>query len=144
MHIPPKILAFVGLQRHSTKNTKTNIPRKGIVRSRSLPRLVRLFCCRKICTLENVNRSQTHECGNWDWGRAFLFWEYLNRIFVALCATTCATDYVWLVAGDRLAVHRARLTQQADATWQADLPPQVNRKTDLPIGTHLDCLNNHF
>ncbi len=24
-----------------------------------------------------INRSQTHQCGNWDWGRQFLFWQYL-------------------------------------------------------------------
>ncbi len=30
---------------------------------------------------ELVNRSQTHECGNWDWGPAqFLFWESINGI----------------------------------------------------------------
>jgi hypothetical protein len=28
-----------------------------------------------------INRSQTHECGNWDWGQAILFLEYLFRIF---------------------------------------------------------------
>jgi hypothetical protein len=27
------------------------------------------------------NRSQTHECGNWDWGLQFIFWEHLFRIF---------------------------------------------------------------
>ncbi len=26
-----------------------------------------------------INRSQTHECGNWDWDPIFLFWEYLFR-----------------------------------------------------------------
>jgi hypothetical protein len=62
-----------------------------------------------------------------------------------VCGATNLRHWLYLtVAGDRLAVQRTRLTQQADGTWQADLPPQVNRKTDLPIGTHLDCLNNHF
>ncbi len=30
---------------------------------------------------EYIIRSQTHECGNWDWDPVFLFWEYLLRIF---------------------------------------------------------------
>ncbi len=38
------------------------------------PWLVCLFCCREICRVdrswEYINRSQTHECGNGDWGRA--------------------------------------------------------------------------
>ncbi len=36
------------------------------------PRLIYLFCCRKTCgrSWEYINRSQTRECGNWDWGRA--------------------------------------------------------------------------
>jgi hypothetical protein len=29
---------------------------------------------------ENIDRSQTHECGNWD----FLFWEYITRNFFAV------------------------------------------------------------
>ncbi len=33
---------------------------------------------------EYINRSQTHECGNWDWGRAFPAKEYRNGIFVAV------------------------------------------------------------
>ncbi len=36
------------------------------------PETVCLFCCRKIQYVyrfwEYLNRSQTHECGNWDWG----------------------------------------------------------------------------
>ncbi len=45
------------------------------------PGSVCLFCCRKYVDRsgEYTNRSQTHECGNWAWGR--LFWEYLFRIF---------------------------------------------------------------
>jgi hypothetical protein len=36
------------------------------------PHSICLFCCRKYVgrSLEYINRSQTHECGNWDWGRA--------------------------------------------------------------------------
>ncbi len=36
------------------------------------PRLVCLFSCREICgpILGICNPSQTHECRNWDWGRA--------------------------------------------------------------------------
>ncbi len=37
------------------------------------PGSVCLLCCREICgpilEIYTVNRSQTHECGNWDWGR---------------------------------------------------------------------------
>ncbi len=36
------------------------------------PPSIYLFCCRKYvdCSRKYINRSQTHECGNWDWGRA--------------------------------------------------------------------------
>jgi len=36
------------------------------------PRWVCLFCWRKYVdrSWEYINRSQTHECGSWDWGRA--------------------------------------------------------------------------
>ncbi len=36
------------------------------------PGPVCLFCCRKYVdrSWECINRSHTHECGNWDWGRA--------------------------------------------------------------------------
>jgi hypothetical protein len=38
------------------------------------PRSICLFCCRKYLdrSWEYINRSQTHECENWDWGRAIL------------------------------------------------------------------------
>ncbi len=42
------------------------------------PGSVCLFCCRY------RNRSQTHECGNWDWGRAIPRTEYINGIFLAV------------------------------------------------------------
>ncbi len=69
---------------------ETNIPRKGIARPQSqfppsnesvsdlymyYHRRSPFFCCRKYVnrSWEYINRSQTHEGGNWDWGRAILF-----------------------------------------------------------------------
>ncbi len=34
---------------------------------------------------EYNNRSQTYECGSWDWDRAWKGKEYINGIFVAVC-----------------------------------------------------------
>ena len=33
------------------------------------------------CSCEYINRSQTHECGNWTEAAEFLFMEYAFRIF---------------------------------------------------------------
>ena len=63
---------------------ETNIPRKGISGSQSqfphscvsvqiiFPQSVCLFCWKKYVdrSWDYINRSQTHECRNWDWGRA--------------------------------------------------------------------------
>ncbi len=53
------------------------------------PRSFCLFCCRKYVdrSWEYINRSQTHECGNWDWGRAIpIRKEFITGIFVAVHA----------------------------------------------------------
>jgi hypothetical protein len=61
------------------RNFETNIPRKGISGSQSqfphscvCERSVSLFYWRKDVdqSWDYINRSQTHECWNWDWGRA--------------------------------------------------------------------------
>ncbi len=53
--------------------------------------VVCLFCCRKICGLIlgilYINRSQTHESGNWNWGRAIPFLEIHKWGF-----RSCVTD----------------------------------------------------
>ncbi len=64
---------------------ETNIPRKGIAWSQSqflhscvYKRFIyshdrsAYICCRKYVdrSWEYINLSQTHECGNWDWGRS--------------------------------------------------------------------------
>ncbi len=69
---------------------KTNIPRKGIARSQSpcphscfymsylyFSRLSLPFLLQDRFR-EYINRSQTHECGNWDWGK------YLSATKMAL------------------------------------------------------------
>jgi hypothetical protein len=75
---------------------ETNIPRKGIVsvpistfmylwaiyvysHNRSAYSAAGKYADR---SWEYINRSQTHECGNWDWTPAqFLFREHINGIF---------------------------------------------------------------
>ena len=76
------------LQRHNTSKSETNIPRKVIVRPQS--QFPHSFVCERFIyshdqsaysaagkyvdrTWEYINRSQTHECGNWDCGRAIPF-----------------------------------------------------------------------
>ncbi len=67
---------------------ETNIPRKGTARPQSSPNFHSCVCerymyshdrsayssCRKYVDCGPIlgiyNRSKTHECGNWDWGRA--------------------------------------------------------------------------
>ncbi len=51
------------------------------------PRWVCLFCWRKYVdwSWEYINRSKTHECGNWGWGRAIpRKGIYINGIAVAV------------------------------------------------------------
>ncbi len=61
------------MQRHQTENWK-----QIFLASYIFPRSVCLFCCSKYVdrSWNYINRSQTHECGNWYWGRALLFFKY--------------------------------------------------------------------
>ncbi len=75
---------------------ETNIPRKGFTGPQSqfphsfvCERFIyshdrsASFCCRKYVdrSRDYKNRSQTHECGNWDWGRAVP----KKGIFITVC-----------------------------------------------------------
>ncbi len=83
---------FILWQSHSyTLQRKSHlcVPRKGLARPQSqfphscvcerfiFPGLIHIFSCRRICKLivgiYCINHSQTHECGNWDWGRTIPF-----------------------------------------------------------------------
>ncbi len=72
--------------KNQCRKFEKNIPRKRIARPQSqfphspvsvsdlyiFPLSLRLFFCRKYedRSWEYINRSQTHECGYWGWGRA--------------------------------------------------------------------------
>ncbi len=94
------------LQRHNTENSKQIFPEKELCASVPIstflclwaihifPRSVCLFCCSAYFAAgkyvdriwKYMNRSQTYECGNWDWGRAIPFqgiYEFLK------CSWTC-------------------------------------------------------
>ncbi len=82
------------MQRHKTENSKQIFTRKEI----AMPQSVCLFCCRKICgpILGIYHRSQTHECGNWDLGRAIPFlgihqWDFGCCVAVISCIGTGET-----------------------------------------------------
>ncbi len=50
------------------------------------PRSVSLYCWRKYVdrSWDYINRSQTHECWNWGWGRAIPRKGYIKEIFFAV------------------------------------------------------------
>ncbi len=75
-------IEIVTLQRHNN-----SVPVSTFMCLWAIYRSVCLFCCSKIrgpTLVIYMNRSQTHECGNWDWCRAIPFLEYINGIFVAV------------------------------------------------------------
>ncbi len=59
------------MQKTNTENSKQIFPEKELRdHDRSAYYAAGNTVCGLILGIYNVNRSQTHECGNWDWGRA--------------------------------------------------------------------------
>ncbi len=58
------------------------------------PGSVHVFSCsRRIGrSIVGIYKSlTTHECGNWDWGRAIPFWKYLFRIYGIVALQTASS-----------------------------------------------------
>ncbi len=83
-YIPPVVVVA-----HLYTATKIRFiySRKGIA-----PGSVHIFSCSRISTpvVKYINRSQTHECGNWYWGRAILFLEIFVSNFRYCVFAECA------------------------------------------------------
>jgi hypothetical protein len=76
------------------------------------PESVHIFSCgRELVdrSWEYINRSQTHECGNWDWGRTIPFLEYCFEFSVLCLCINCegASWKTWLTF---------------NKTWEAGIP----------------------
>ncbi len=81
-----KVGEHVSIAKNQSRKFETNIPRKGIVRPQSqfphwcaCERFIFIVyshqrsaysAAENLWTVEYINRSQTHDCGNWDWDRA--------------------------------------------------------------------------
>ncbi len=97
-------LSVSTLQRHSTANSKQIFPETELM-STAQYQVPHSYVCKRFlyshhrsaysaagkyvdCSWElYILRSQTHECGNWDWGRAIPRKKYINGIFVAVQCT---------------------------------------------------------
>ncbi len=72
---------------------------------------------------EYINRSQTHECGNWDWGRAIPFLGiYINRIF--RCSVVCRgyIFYEYYLSTYMYFVLSTWHMEHIDCNWQPQPP----------------------
>jgi hypothetical protein len=83
LYLPARTKLWCTLQRRNTENTKQIFPEKELcglspnfhihvsVSDLYIPRLVSYSAAQKyVLSCEYINRSQAHECGNWDYGRA--------------------------------------------------------------------------
>ncbi len=115
--------AHVHTGKTKCRKFETNIPRKGISGPQSqfphilclwasyiFPRWVCLFCWRKYVdrSWEYVNRSQTHECGNWDWGRAIP----RKGIYKRNCRCSACKDLSWMSHCHVPSVYRSSASSQ--------------------------------
>ncbi len=95
-------ICFVCTAKTQYQKFETNIPRKGIARPQS--QFPHSCVCERFIYFHNrsaysaagkyvdrlweyINRSQTHECGNWDWGCAIPFlgthkWDFCCSVVI--------------------------------------------------------------
>ncbi len=98
------------VQRTNTENYKQIVPEKNFAAPVPIstfmclwaiyifPRSTCLFCCRKYVdrSWDYINRSQTHECGNWEIEAAqFPEKEFINGVFVAVHLMFTSSGMTW-------------------------------------------------
>ncbi len=87
---------------------------------------------------EYINRTQTHECGNWDWGPDILFWEYLFSAF-CLCSVVAPFPHRYQV----VVLSDVRVTFACTAgSWICSLQCTVHC-TSLPHHTRNRSVFHH-
>ncbi len=83
------------------------------------------FCCRKICGpilgSYTINHSQTHECGNWDWGRAIPRkgihkWDFLCSAYPLYVKIIYAL-LLWLWSVSLIYVHTSSQTHRGPSIY---------------------------
>ncbi len=141
LHCEDKILIF--RNKYSQKrNIWVSVPISTFMRLWVIyifPRLVCLFCWRKYVdqSWDFINRSQTHECGNWGWGRSIPSkgihkWDF--RCSVLICLP--------LRGMDNSRVHTA--TQRIDTTEFWFLVQEIHvynvRQLNLPVFPSIACV----
>ncbi len=90
-----------------------------------------LFCCREICGpilgIYCINRSQTHECKNWDWGSA------ISRKGIHKWDFPCSEQ--------TLEHHRRRQHLEVSWRWAINniLKVKVSGKEQLFVGSKIIC-----
>jgi hypothetical protein len=112
-----QVFFLIALQRQNDENWKQIFPEKeyrGLSPNFNyiFPRWVCLFCWRKYVdrSWEYINRSQTHECGNWGWGCAIP----RKGIYKQNCR--CSVEHVLLyraLSGWKI-YHEVKLSFQTD------------------------------
>ncbi len=113
------------------------------------PRWVCLFCFRKYVdqSWEYINRSQTHKCGNWGWGRAIprkVIYKRNCRCSVVVSSSCLLLPVSWFLplAPCLLLFVSCLLSQPYCLLFPSScfLPPAPTHAFSLPLPPHASCL----
>jgi hypothetical protein len=115
------------MQRHNTENSKQIVPEKELSATVPIPTFMFLWAIYifpliglPILLQENrwtergyiycIDRSQTHECGNWDWGRRNLF---SGNTYIQI-----SLQWSWLINTEKI---RGALIAKYCTPWKKEL-----------------------
>jgi hypothetical protein len=116
------------LQRHNTENSKQMFPEKEL-RGLSPNSYIHVFysSAGKYVdrSREYINRSQTHECGNWDWGRAVPLLGNRSIEISLQCRKSAGR------AGEQAETERERRAKHRRQSWQRQRTGKVGGQTSI-------------